>query len=258
MIGAVIGNIVGSAYTYRPVKSTGFALLREESAFTAGTVLTVAVSAALLDGRDYAAALADLAERYPRPDYGRAFRRWLRSGNRAPYADPGSAAAARASPVGFAFDSAGAVLRAARRSAEVTHNHADGITGAQAVALAVYLARTGGTKPQIRREIETRFGYDLGRTLDSIRPAYGFDLTCPGSVPESLIAFLESDGFEDAVRKAVSLGGDSATQACIAGAVAQAFYREIPADLAARALGLLPPEFIGVWERFRQRYGAAA
>ncbi len=162
----------------------------------------------------------------------------------------------RVSPVGFAFDSVEKVLAEAERSAAVTHNHPEGIKGAQATALAVFLARTGASKEQIKQEVSRRFGYDLNRTLDEIRPGYYFDVSCQGSVPEAIIAFLEAEDFEDAVRKAISLGGDGDTMACIAGGIAQAFYKEIPADIVANTRQRLPREFLSLIDRFNQLYGA--
>ena len=143
----------------------------------------------------------------------------------------------RVSPIGWAFGTEAAVLDEAERSALPTHNHTEGVKGAQAVALAVFLARTGATKEQIRVAISARFGYDLDRTIDSIRPAYAFDVSCQGSVPEAIIAFLDSTDFEDSIRSAVSLGGDADTQACIAGAVAEAFYGGVPERVLAWVLG---------------------
>jgi len=156
----------------------------------------------------------------------------------------------RVSPVGFAFNSIEDVLAVAKKSAEVTHNHSEGIKGAQATALAVYLARKGKSKTEIRREISERFAYDLNRTIDEIRPDYHFDVSCQGSVPEAIIAFLESKDYEDAVRKGISLGGDSDTIACIAGGIAQAFYKEIPIEIISNTRQRLPEEFLTVIDEF--------
>jgi ADP-ribosylglycohydrolase len=156
----------------------------------------------------------------------------------------------RVSPVGWVCSSLDETLELARHSAAPTHDHPEGIKGAQAVAGAVFLARSGASKEEIRSQVETLFGYDLGRTLAEIRPVYAFDPTCQGSVPEALTAFLESNGFEDALRKAVSLGGDSDTQACIAGAVAEAFYGGAPFDLVERVRALLPGEMTRILDRF--------
>ena len=160
----------------------------------------------------------------------------------------------RVSPVGFAFDDEELVLEEAARSAAVTHDHPEGIKGAQAVALAVYLARTGHGKESIREAIETRFAYDLRRTVEAIRPAYRFDVSCQGSVPEAIIAFLDSASYEDAVRKAISLGGDADTQACIAGAIAEAFYGGVPAEIEAFAMERLTMDLAEVVGVFRERF----
>jgi ADP-ribosylglycohydrolase len=258
MIGAITGDIIGSVNEHRPIKTTRFPLLTAESRFTDDTVLTVAVAAAILDKRDYGEVIVDFATRYPRAGYGRSFKQWVQSWEHEPYGSCGNGSAMRVSPVGFAFNTVASVLREAKRSAQVTHNHPEGIKGAQATALAIFLARTGKTKNQIKKELISRFGYDLERKLDDIRPAYSFDVTCQGSVPESIIAFLESDSYEGAVRNAVSLGGDADTQACIAGGIAQAFYGEIQQELVREVLGKLPAEFIGIWDRFREKYGVRA
>ncbi len=160
----------------------------------------------------------------------------------------------RVSPVGLAFNDKERVLKEAERTAEVSHNHIEGIKGARATALAVFLARTGSSKESIRSEITERFEYDLTRTLDDIRPTYEFDVTCQGTVPEALIAFFESDDYESAVRNAVSLGGDSDTLACIAGGIAEAYYKSIPIYITDNARNRLPPDLLEIVDRFRERY----
>ena len=161
----------------------------------------------------------------------------------------------RVSPVGFAFNSVEDVLNEAKKSAEVTHNHQQGIIGAQATALAVFLARKGKSKKMIQLEISKRFFYNLHRTLDEIRPNYSFDVSCQGSVPEAMIAFLESNDLEDAIRKGISLGGDSDTIACIAGGIAQAYYREIPDDIKSNVRQRLPEEFLTIIDKFNKKIG---
>jgi ADP-ribosylglycohydrolase len=173
----------------------------------------------------------------------------------APYNSWGNGSAMRVSPVGFAFDSPQEVLDEARRSAEATHNHSEGIKGAQATALSIFLARKGETKEAIREDVAGRFHYDLDRSLEEIRPAYRFDISCQGSVPESIIAFLESTSVEDAIRNAISLGGDSDTMACIAGGIAQAYYKEIPVSMADEVRRRLPEEFLGVIDAFNSSFG---
>lgn len=180
---------------------------------------------------------------------------WIFEPDVQPYNSWGNGSAMRVSPVGFAFDDEETVLREARRSAEVSHNHPEGIKGAQATALAVFLARRGESKETIRQEISQRFGYDLNRTLEQIRPSYQFDESCQGTVPEAIIAFLESKDYVDAVRKAVSLGGDSDTLACITGGIAYAYYKELPAEIVERVRAILTPELLEVVDRFYERFG---
>lgn len=255
MMGSIVGDIVGSVYEHHSIKTTEFPLTTAQSRFTDDTVLTCAVAAAILGKRDYGETIAEFAERHPNAGYGSGFSRWVRSWNRKPYGSFGNGSAMRVSPVGFAYNTIPEVLREARRSAEVTHDHPEGIKGAQAVALAVLLARRGRTKADIKRETTNRFGYDLDRGLDRIRPAYGFDVTCPGTVPEAIIAFLESDGYEDALRKAVSLGGDSDTLACITGGIAEAFYGGVPAGIKEQAMTRLTPDLRRVVDDFWTAYG---
>jgi ADP-ribosylglycohydrolase len=160
----------------------------------------------------------------------------------------------RVSPVGFAYNSVDEVLLQAKRTAEVTHNHPEGIKGAQATALAIYMARTGQNKDAIRKEITERFSYDLNRTVDEIQPGYRFDVTCQGSVPESIVAFLDSSRWEDAVRKSISLGGDADTMACISGGIAQAFYKKIPESIAEAVRNKLPQDLRQILDEFNTTY----
>ncbi|MEJ2695692.1 MAG: ADP-ribosylglycohydrolase family protein [Candidatus Sulfobium sp.] len=254
MIGAVAGDIIGSVYEAHAIKTKDFELFGPGSRFTDDTVLTVAVADCLLNNKDYASTFREYGRRYPHAGYGGMFRRWVRSDSLGPYNSLGNGSAMRVSPVGFAFGSLDEVLREARRSAEVTHNHPEGIKGAQATAAAIFLAGQGGDKDEIKRYVEENFGYDLGPTLAEIRPGYMFDPTCPGSVPQSITAFLESDDYEGAVRNAVSLGGDSDTMACIAGGVAQAYYRRIPSRILREVRAILTPELLGVVDLFNDRY----
>ena len=255
MIGAIAGDIIGSAYEHHPIKTEDFRLFGNGNRFTDDTVLTIAVAAAILEGRDYGEAIADFAERYPKAGYGGSFRHWVQSWDRKPYGSCGNGSAMRVSPVGWAFNTVSHVLREAKRSAEVTHNHPEGIKGAQATALSVLLARQGKSKAIIKKEITTRFGYDLDRTLAQIRPTYTLDVTCQGSVPEAIIAFLESKGYEDSVRKAISLGGDSDTLACIAGGIAEAFYGGVPASITEQVLPMLPADLRQVLSDFIFKIG---
>jgi ADP-ribosylglycohydrolase len=239
MLGAVAGDIVGSRFEGRPTKSKDFELFAPESTFTDDTVLTVAVAECLLQGRPYAEVLKEYYRRYPYAGYGGSFMSWAASERSGPYNSFGNGSAMRVSPVGWYYESLEEVLQQAERSAAVTHNHPEGIKGAQAVAAAIFWARKGWRKEEIRREVSQRFGYDLDRSLEEIRPRYAFDVTCQGSVPEALICFFEAEDFEDALRNAVSLGGDSDTQACIAGAVAEASFGAVPRPIVSEALDRL-------------------
>ena len=253
MIGAIAGDIVGSVYEHRPIKTKDFPLFGPGSRFTDDSVLTVAVADAILSGRSYRDAVLKWGRRYPRAGYGGAFVRWLQADEPMPYHSWGNGSAMRVGPVGWAFDDGDEVLQQARLSAAITHDHPAGIEGAQATALAVYLARTGADKATIRARIQGQFGYDLARTVESIRPAYRFDVSCRGTVPEALIAFLDADSYEGAVRDAVSLGGDADTLACIAGAVAETFYGGVPEPIRADARARLTPDLWAVVEAFERR-----
>ncbi|HET6445190.1 MAG TPA: ADP-ribosylglycohydrolase family protein [candidate division Zixibacteria bacterium] len=250
MFGAIAGDIVGSVYERNGTKTTEFPLFRSGSKFTDDTVLSVAVAEAIINGRPYGEAIREYARKYPYAGYGHSFYIWAQSDDSQPYYSWGNGSAMRVSPVGFAFDTQEMVLLEAGRSAEVTHNHPEGIKGAQATALSVYLARQGADKPTIKKEMVDRFGYDLNRSLGDIRPTYQFDVSCQGSVPESIIAFLESESIEDAIRKAISLGGDSDTMASIAGGIAEAYYGPLPAPLASDVRRRLPEEFLRIIDDF--------
>ena len=254
MLGAIAGDVIGSPYEWDRIKTTEFPLFGAESHWTDDTVLTIAVADSLLGDRDYRAAIRSWGIRHPRAGYGGMFRHWLSLDERqaVPYNSFGNGSAMRVSAVGWLLHSVDEVLDVAKRSAEVTHNHAEGIKGAQAVALAIFLARTGTSKDGIRRELTTRFGYDLDRRLEVIRLDYRFNETCQGSVPEALIAFFEADSWEAAVRNAVSLGGDADTQACIAGAVAEAFFGGVPPDIGAEVKRRLTREMVDVLRRFEK------
>ncbi|QEH39150.1 ADP-ribosylglycohydrolase [Aquisphaera giovannonii] len=257
MLGAIAGDVIGSVYEADPIKSTSFPLFHDPCRFTDDTVLTVALAESILDGTPYVSLLKSYYRRYPKAGYGGTFHRWALSPGSEPYGSFGNGSAMRVSPVGFAYDSLDEVLTKARESAEVTHDHPEGIKGAQAVAAAIFLARTGSTKDAIRDYVAAAFGYDLDRTIEDIRPRYCFDVTCQGSVPEAILAFLESNSYEHAVRLAISLGGDADTQACIAGGIAQAFYRGVPPEIAARVFEILDEPLAAVTRRFQERYEAA-
>lgn len=255
MFGAIAGDVIGSRYEFHTIKTTDFPLLGPGCTFTDDTVLTVAVAHSLLEGEDYVPSFKRFGRQYPDAGWGGKFNHWLFSEETGPYNSYGNGSAMRVSPVGFASSTVTEVLDEARHCAEVTHNHPEGIKGAQATALAIFLARQGVDKAHIKYELEQRFEYDLSRTLDSIRPGYHHDETCQKSVPESIIAFLESENYEDAVRKAVSLGGDCDTMACIAGGIAQAFYGIIPETIKKEVRLLLPADFIQILEKFDATYG---
>lgn len=254
MIGAIAGDIIGSVYEAAPIKTTAFPLFGPGSRFTDDSVMSVAVAAAILDNRPYAETLRHYGRRYPDAGYGGNFHQWLFSSDPSPYHSFGNGSAMRVSPVGYACDRIETVLAEAARSARCTHNHPEGIKGAQSVALAVFLARRGLDKATIRDEIERRFGYDLRRRLAQIRPHYRFEVSCQGSVPEAIICFLESADWESAVRNAVSLGGDSDTQACIAGGIAEAFYGPVPVTVREQVKAYLTEELWAVAARFHRRF----
>ena len=254
MIGAIAGDIIGSVFEHHAIKSTQFPLFSRYSGFTDDTVLTVAIADSILKKVDYATSLKTFGQKYPYAGYGSSFFRWIFSSDSRPYNSWGNGSAMRVSPVGFAFDSMEDVLSEAKKSAEVTHNHPEGIKGAQATALAVFTARSGQSKATIKQGISDRFGYNLDRALDDIRPHYSFDISCQGSVPEAIIAFLEGKDFEDAIRKAISLGGDSDTQACIAGGIAQAYYQNIPSKIVSDVRKRLPEEFLLIIDEFSEKY----
>jgi ADP-ribosylglycohydrolase len=255
MLGAIAGDIIGSVFEFLGEKNKDFPLFVKNSRFTDDTVLTVAVADCLLTGASYVDKFHEYTRAYPYRGYGTAFAHWVSSGSREPYNSFGNGSAMRVSPVGFAFRTLDEVLNEARRSAEVTHNHPDGIRGAQATAAAIYLARQGESKAQIRALIQEQFGYDLNRTVDAIRPGYSFNETCQGTVPEAIIAFLDSTDYEDAVRLAISLGGDADTLACITGGIAEAFYGGVPKEIAEPAMARLDDMLRKTVVRFCETYG---
>jgi len=254
MLGAIAGDVIGSVHEKAGTKSKVFPLFPPGARFTDDTVLTVAVAECLLTGADYVGAFHDYYRDYPRAGYGGTFVKWASDRRTEPYGSWANGSAMRVSPVAYAFETLPEVLREAERSAAVTHNHPDGVRGAQATAAAVFFARQGYAKDRIRDDLERLFGYRLTMRLDDIRPKYQFDVSCQGSVPESLVAFLESTSYEDAVRNAISLGGDADTMACIAGAVAEAFYGGVPPAIAQQALALLDDRLRGVVTRFQTRF----
>lgn len=262
MLGAIAGDIIGSIYEGSSIKTTEFPLFRDFCYYTDDTVLTLAVADALMQEsiypdrhQHYVDKFHDYFCLYPDAGYGDAFYMWADQRRRTPYGSWGNGSAMRVSPVAYAFNTLEEVLQEAQVSAEVTHSDPEGIAGAQAVAAAIFLARQGRAKFEIKDYIENTFHYNLSQPLDVIRPVYHFDVSCAGSVPQAIIAFLASVDFEFAVRNAVSLGGDSDTQACIAGSIAEPFYGGVPEPIAERALTFLDEELRETYFQFVQRYG---
>ena len=239
MFGAIIGDIAGSTYERHNFKFECCHIFEEGSQFTDDTVLTLATADHFIFGDSYSTVYRKFGRNYPHAGYGANFRQWMRSDDPKPYNSWGNGSAMRVSPIGWVSEDLDWVLEEAKRSAEVTHDHPSGIKGAQTVAACVLLARQGVSKSGIQDYVEEKFSYNLHRTLAEIRPGYRFDVSCDGSVPEAIIAFLESSSFEDAIRKAISLGGDSDTIAAISGAIAHAFYGEIPKWMTDHCMGLL-------------------
>jgi ADP-ribosylglycohydrolase len=254
ILGAVAGDVIGSIYEGRPHKTTDFPLIDSRARFTDDTVLTIATAAAILDGRSYAEAYKEYGRAHPHAGYGGSFIGWLRSPSLEPYNSFGNGSAMRVSPVGWAFDEERDVLDQAAASAACTHSHPEGVKGAQSVALAVWMARRGESKDTIRREITERFGYDLDHTVAQIRPDYHFDVTCQGSVPQALRCVLEADGTEEAIRLAISLGGDADTQACIAGAVAHALFGPVSREVSDHVRSRVPEELLRRHDEFSKRF----
>ena len=275
MYGAILGDIIGSPYERHNIKSKDFPLFSKRSRFTDDTVMTLAVASGLMsvfndsdnpiengdDINDGNKAIVEesiirsmktLGLRYPNAGYGGRFRDWLENGTE-PYNSWGNGSAMRVSPVAWICSSIDKVRELAGLQAAVTHNHPEGIKGAEALASAIFIARAGGTKDDIREYITDEFGYDLARTCDSIRPDYKFDVSCQGSVPEAIIAFLDSRDFEDAVRNAISLGGDSDTIGAMAGSIAEAFYG-VPSGLKKSCEDILPPDLREILSDFARDY----
>ena len=261
MYGAILGDMIGSPYEFdRGNKSKDFPLFTAKSRFTDDTVMTIAVAEALLDGpADEAGMKAQLVEsmqkwgrRYPYAGYGGRFRHWLKSPDPQPYNSWGNGSAMRVSAVGWLFNDMDSVRRMARLTAEVTHNHPEGIKGAEATAAAIFLARSGHSKAEIKAYLEREFGYDLSRSCDEIRPGYRHVESCQETVPEAITAFLEGESFEDVIRTAVSLGGDCDTLTCIAGSIAEGFYG-VPEELKRECEERLTPELVRVVARFNKR-----
>ena len=259
MLGAIVGDIIGSAYEFKNTKRKEFHLFTPKSKFTDDTVMTLAVARWLCDDKEHCKEtlvqrMQELGRRYPTAGYAGSFMRWLYNPEPQPYNSYGNGSAMRVSPVAFYAHSLQEALGLAKISAEVTHNHSEGIKGAQAIASSIYLARHGATKREIKSYVEENFHYDLSQQLDDIRPTYSYDMSCQHTVPQALLAFLEGANFEDVIRSAVSIGGDSDTIAAMAGGIAQAFY-VIPKKLSSYCYALLTPELRGVLNDFEDLLG---
>ena len=259
MFGAILGDMIGAPFEFdRGKKTKVFPLFCRYSKFTDDSVMTVAVAQALMDtigksDEDIKAALVssmlDWGNRYPNSGYGIRFYGWLHSADPQPYGSFGNGSAMRVSAAGWLFDTLEQTCHVAALTAEVTHNHPEGIKGAQATASAIFMARTGSSKDEIREYITSEYGYDLSRTCDEIRPGYHHVESCQETVPEAITAFLEGNDFEDVIRTAVSLGGDCDTLTCIAGSIAEAFYG-VPAQMAEECRKRLPEDMLEVLDRF--------
>ncbi len=259
MYGALLGDMIGAPYEFdRGNKTKDFPLFSNESQFTDDSVMTIAVAEALMDSmgnsdeeikKALARSMQKWGHKYPYAGYGGMFRKWLEEDDPQPYGSFGNGSAMRVAAAGWLYDSLEETRHVARLTAEVTHNHPEGIKGAESVAAAIYLARTGSSKEEIKEYIVREFEYDLSRTCDEIRPTYHMDETCQKTVPEAITAFLEGQSFEDVIRTAVSLGGDCDTLTCIAGSMAEAFYG-VPGILEAECRNRLPEDMQKVLERF--------
>lgn len=254
MIGAIAGDIVGSIYEWDNIKVTDFDLFDPESFFTDDTVLTVALADSIMTGASYDTVMKDYYWRYPDAGYGGGFHNWARSSHSQPYNSYGNGAAMRISPVGYAYSTLDEVMAKAEEFTAITHNHPEGIKGAQATSAAIFLARTGNSKQEIYDFVQLRFGYDLSRKVDDIRPNYSFDVSCQGTVPEAIIAFLESTSYENAIRLAISMGGDSDTLACITGGIAEAFYGGVPKEIESLVFDRLDLPLASVTRTFVENY----
>lgn len=257
IIGAICGDIIGSSYEFRPIKTKDFKLFNAYSTFTDDTIMTLAIASWLIKDKDSIDVLISEIKRfgrqYPNAGYGRMFLNWLNQDNSEAYGSWGNGSAMRVSPVSGVAESLEESQKLAEISAIVTHNHPEGIKGALATNDAIFLARNSYDKYEIKKHIEKNYGYDLSRSVDEIRLSYDFDVSCQGSVPESIICFLEAEDYEDTIRNTVSLGGDADTQAAIAGGIASAYW-EVPAKISARSIRRLDSNLLEVFIKFRDKY----
>lgn len=259
MLGAVVGDIIGSVYEFNNAKRTDFEMFTEHPAFTDDSVMTLAVAQWLMEDEAHTTLgliqrMKELGKRYPNAGYGGRFSLWLMSTSPMPYNSWGNGSGMRVSPVGLYAKTIDEALALAALSAVVTHSHPEGVKGAQAIATSVFLCKHGASKQEIKDYVTRMFGYNLERRIEDIRPTYRFDVSCQGSVPEAIIAFLEGNSFEEVIRLAVSLGGDSDTIACMAGAIAACCY-EIPEEIARRCDAILTDDLRVVKDRFVEALG---
>lgn len=258
LYGAIGGDVVGSVYEWHNCKSKDFELVQPCCNLTDDSILTLATAQAILEGKgQYTRQYHEWGNRYPGAGYGGTFQGWLMAPleKATPYNSWGNGSAMRVSPVGFAFDTEEEVLAQAEKSAGATHNHPEGVKGAQATALAILLARKGASQDDIKTRIEHDFGYGLSTPLDEIRPTYGYDISCQGTVPVAIRAFLEATSYEDAIRNAISIGGDSDTIGAITGGMALAFFKKMPDELVKAIEDRLRPDMLEVCRRFDALYG---
>lgn len=254
MLGALVGDIIGSVYEFYNTKSTDFDLFCGASKFTDDSVMTLAVAKWLVEDEVHTIhyliyCMQELGNCHPYAGYGGRFCGWLEEDNPQPYNSWGNGAGMRVSPVGLYAKTLDEALALAAVSASVSHNHPEGVKGAQAIATSVFLCKQGKSKQEIKDYVEKTFDYNLHRTIADIRPRYGFDVSCQGSVPEAIIAFLEGNSFEEVIRLAISLGGDSDTIGAMAGAIAACMY-PIPDDIAKRCDSILTEDLRGIKDRF--------
>lgn len=254
MIGAIAGDVIGSVYEQANIKTKDFQLFQKACSYTDDTVMALALADAFLHGRDIGSNFRRFYSWYPRAGYGNMFKAWATDPSREAYNSYGNGSAMRVTAVAYASDTSEEVLEKAEESAVVTHNHPEGVKGAKAIALATFLAKDGKSKDAVLDAVIDETGYDLEFSLDDIRDDYFFDTTCQGSVPQALVAFRESADFEDAIRSAISIGGDSDTIACMAGSIAAAYYHSVPTEIDLEVRSRLDERLSGVLSLFEDRF----
>ena len=257
MLGALVGDITGSVYEFQNVKSKDFELFTPWNNFTDDSIMTLAVAKWLMEDKTHSQyhlirCMQELGKKYPDAGYGTRFDWWLTQDNPQPYNSWGNGSGMRVSPVGLYAKTLDEALALAAVTASVSHNHPEGVKGAQAIAASVFLCKEGKTKQEIKEYVEETFGYDLNRTIAEIRPYYDFDVSCQGSVPEAIIAFLEGNSFEEVIRLSISIGGDSDTIACMAGAIAACMY-PIPEEMVEKCNSILTDDLREINERFQNK-----